>query len=287
MSGPRRETTAQSTFPDLRILPVDSLLPHEEHDALRARPLVERIRQATHWLNPPVVAPIDSSDYFVILDGANRHHALQTLGYHHILVQVVSYDSDLVCVEPWHHAVRGLEADELLASIRQVPGAAVRETSLLNARAALAARSILAFMVLEDQRVFALDEDPSYPATRTTMLRRIAGAYKELARVNRITHDEFPDIQAMYEDVTGIVVFPHYEPAEIMVSARDGDLLPPGITRHIIQGRALRLNYPLEALRDNGISLEEKNAQLRDWVQERLSAKHVRFYAEPTFIFDE
>jgi hypothetical protein len=84
-----------------------------------------------------------------------------------------------------------------------------------------------------------------------------------------------------------IVVFPHYEPAEILVAARDGVHLPPGITRHIIRGRAMRLNYPLDALQDNGDSLEVKNLQLQAWIQERSAAKRVRYYAEPTFLFDE
>ncbi len=82
-------------------------------------------------------------------------------------------------------------------------------------------------------------------------------------------------------------MFPRYDPAEIMVAARDSELLPPGITRHIISGRALRLNYPLQELRYANVSLEEKNRQLKAWIQERLYAKRIRYYAEPTFVFDE
>lgn len=286
MSGPRRETITQSSFPDLRILPVDVLLPHEEHDAQRSAPLIDRIRTATHWLNPPIVAPIEHGYSFVILDGANRHYSLQALGYQHILVQVVDYDSDAVTLETWHHAVRGLTVAQFLPPIHAIQGVSTRETSILDARAALASREILGYVALRDGRVFSmLQNDPC--VTRTTMLRRVVDVYKHRGQLSRITHDEIQTAREMYPDLIGIVVFPHYEPAEIMVAARDRDLLPPGITRHIIAGRALRLNYPMDQLCSPGLSLEEKNDQLRQWVQARLSAKHIRFYAESTFLFDE
>lgn len=286
MSGPRRETFPQSTFPDLRILPVDNLLPHEEHDDQRARPLIERLKQATHWLNPPVVAPIYNSGLYVILDGANRHFALKTLGYEHILVQAVDYESEAVVLDTWHHAVRALTIDRFLPALHAIEGVNVRETSLLNARAALAARDILSYVVTRDSRVFALIHSGD-STSRTAMLRRVVNAYRHQAKISRITHDEIAHVRDNYPDVIGLVVFPRYDPAEIMVAARDNDLLPPGITRHIIFGRALRLNYPLQELRYANVSLEEKNQQLKTWIQERLDAKRVRFYAEPTFVFDE
>jgi len=286
MSGPRRETFPQSSFPDLRILPIDSLLPHEEHDDQRARPLIERLQRATYWLNPPVVAPLYSSGLYVVLDGANRHFALKTLGYEHILVQAVNYESEAVVLETWHHAVRALTVDRFLPALYAIDGVSVHETSLLNARAALAAREILSYVVMRDSRVFALVQTGDH-ASRTALLRRVVDAYRHHSKISRITHDEIAHVQDNYPDVIGLVVFPRYDPAEIMVAARDNDLLPPGITRHIIYGRALRLNYPLQELRYANISLEEKNRQLKTWIQERLDAKHIRFYAEPTFVFDE
>ena len=46
------------------------------------------------------------------------------------------------------------------------------------------------------------------------------------------------------------------------------------------------LNYPLDELASNK-SLEDKNQTLKHWLQERVSCKSVRFYAEPTVVFDE
>ena len=46
-----------------------------------------------------------------------------------------------------------------------------------------------------------------------------------------------------------------------MVAAQWNAFLPPGISRHIVQGRALRVNYPLKALCDSSVSLEAEKRQ--------------------------
>ena len=286
MTESQRDTSTQMSFPDLRILPVNALLPHEEHDAQRAQPLVDRIRQATVWLNPPIIAPIDNSTDFVVLDGANRHYALKALNYEHILAQVVDYHHQDVLLDTWHHAVRGLPQNSLLSAIQAIPDITIQPDDHLNAQAALAARDVLAYFIVEHNQIFTLRQQ-NKTINRTTILRRLVNAYKNQGLISRITHDDFNITREMYPDTTGIMVFPHYEPAEIMVAARDGDLLPPGITRHLIHGRALRLNYPLAQLKNNTRSLKDKNEHLTQWMQQRLAAKHIRFYAEPTFLFDE
>ena len=43
--------------------------------------------------------------------------------------------------------------------------------------------------------------------------------------------------------------------------------LPPGVSRHIIHGRALKLNYPMNKLRAD-LPLEEKNQHLQQWIRE-------------------
>ncbi len=287
MPGVRHEVPPQSSFPDLRILPLDALLPHEEHDVQRAEPLLEQIGQAETWLNPPIVAPIEHSDHYVVLDGANRHYTLRHLGFKYILAQVVAYDSADVRLETWHHAVRRLPSDALLEIIGHLDCVTMAHTDLLSARAALAAREIVMYVVVARDHVYALHPAPGQTCSRTASLRSVVNAYQPHGLISRITSDEIESVRALYPDVGGIVVFPHYEPAEIMVAARDGDLLPPGISRHIVHGRALRLHYPISELKDDGVSLEEKNAHLKQWIQERLAAKRIRFYAEPTFLFDE
>src|SRR5258707_388405 len=138
------EDSVSPLMPDLRIVSIRSLVPHEEHDAQRAEPLIERIRAAGSWLNPPVVAQMDD-EHYVILDGANRHYALGKLGYRYILVQVVNYDNGSVQLETWHHVVSGLSWFEFLRNLHEVEALALDGMQLLNARAALARREVLAY----------------------------------------------------------------------------------------------------------------------------------------------
>jgi hypothetical protein len=292
MSG-SSEMTAQPTMPDLRIVPIENVVPHEEHDQQRSEPLVARIRSAGTWLNPPIVAPMDNEAgdeeqrRYVVLDGANRHYALSALGYRYILVQVVDYDSPAVFLGTWHHVISGLPWDTCLKQIKALPSVVVELTDVLHARAALARREALAYIVVEDQRAYTITIDDHSIRARTATLRQLVDTYKRSGVLNRINTDVFSTGQKMYPDAVAIVVFPQYQPAEILLAARDGIHLPPGISRHIIQGRAMRLNYPLDAFKDDGESLGAKNLRLTQWIQERLAERRVRHYAESTYLFDE
>jgi len=280
------EATPRDVLPDLRIVPIQSLIPHEEHDNQRSDPLMKRIQEAGTWLNPPVVASMGDGRY-VILDGANRHYCLAKLGYPYILVQVVDYESGAVQLETWHHVVSGLSWFEFLRHIHEIPDLELNGADLLSARAALARREVLAYSVLADNRAYTLSAETHNLVSRTKLLRRIVDTYKSRGVLNRINTDSLTAARRLYPNAMAIVVFPHYEPAEILVAARDGVYLPPGISRHIVRGRAMRLNYPLSALMDNGETLAQKNQQLRTWVQARVAEKRVRFYAEPMYLFDE
>ena len=44
---------------------------------------------------------------------------------------------------------------------------------------------------------------------------------------------------------------------------------------------------PLERLADGEQSLEDKNRWLAGWLREKLNQREVRFYEEPTVLFDE
>jgi len=83
------------------------------------------------------------------------------------------------------------------------------------------------------------------------------------------------------------MVFPHFEPAEVLELAGGGSLLPAGITRHLIRWRALRVNVPIDVMADGARNLEQKNDWLHRWLEDRWAQRQVRFYEESTVLFDE
>jgi hypothetical protein len=276
-----------SETPDLRIIPLSLLVEHEFNDDQRTAPLAQRLEAEGLLKNPPIVSPLNDGDpRFVVLDGANRTTALSSLGYPDVLVQVVPYTNPPVTLSTWHHVVCGIELDDFWQSVEAINGLEFRPMDLLYARAGLARRDFLAYTICGDGRVYAAQTDTRSLHEQNALLNAMVDTYKDRGRLYRATADALVEAQQLYSDVTGLVIFPRYEASEVMTLARDGELLPTGLTRHLIQGRALRTNYPLRELRSSD-SLEDKNARLIEWLQRKLNSKEMRFYGEATFLMDE
>jgi len=275
----------QPAMPDLRVVPVAHLLLHEQHDAQRSEPLAQRLLADAVLRNPPIVAPIDGQERFVVLDGANRVTAVQALGLPHIAVQVVDYGDAELVLDTWHHLVSGIAREQFQRLLQALPGMTLEPATLLHARAQLARRAVLAFVVYADGGAFTLRADGDLHR-RTALLNDVVDLYKSRGAIFRVNTDRLDQLLPYHEDATVLVVFPRYDPAEILDLARVGARLPAGITRHLIPRRALRINCPVSLLRDDR-SLEAKNAWLGGWMKDRLAAKQARFYQESTFLFDE
>ena len=118
-------------------------------------------------------------------------------------------------------------------------------------------------------------------------LRDLVHVYQSQATLQRTALDDLDEIWEYHPTATALIVFRAYQPDDIVRAALDGDYLPPGVSRHIVHGRAIRVNYPMIDLRDAYTPLERKNEALRRWTQDKIAARRVRFYAESTFQFDE
>jgi len=281
---------SQSTdTPDLRILPLDLLVEHEYNDAQRTAPLAQRLEADGLLKNPPIVTPSGEDDpRFVVLDGANRTTALLHLNYPHTLAQVVRYEEPYVLLSTWHHVVTGIDLDKFSGELGNVKGLDFLHIDLIRARAGLAGREFLAYTIRADGKVFAARPDAPRRSVheRNRLLNAMVDTYKDQGRLFRATTDNLHEARDRYADLTGLVIFPNYDFAEVLALARDGELLPTGLTRHLIQGRALRTNYPLSELR-SADPLDAKNARLREWLKKKLWSKELRFYGESTYLFDE
>ncbi len=265
--------------PELRIVPIAHIWAHEEHDSQRSKPLEARLREAELFINPPIVAPMEGEgDDYVILDGANRCYAFGSIGFEHILVQVTSYNSGFVFLDSWNHIVSGWGADSLLNAMHAVENAELLDGNHEGA---------LVTLVLRDGRTFSLTSSAENLHERNATLRRAVSTYQQNAALYRTALNEPGQLWPLYPDATALFIFPAYRPADIIRAAKYRAFLPPGISRHVIHGRALHLNYPMDALRDDRASLHEKNEALQIWLRQRLAQRQVRYYAEATYQFNE
>jgi len=276
-------------LPRLAIVPMRSLVPHEEVDPARSEPLAGRLRAEGVLKNPPVVAPVEGEDRYVVLDGTNRLVALGVLACPHVVVQIVDYDNPNLVLDTWFHLITGMSPEEFAGALHTLDGMRMEITTHLHARAELARRQAAAYATLPGAHASA-DVHLLYVDggvhRRAAVLTRLVNLYQARGHIHRVNTDSLEWLLPLYPDAAALVVFPRYEPSEIMELARQGAYLPAGITRHVIPGRALRLNFPLDVLFDDR-SLEEKNAWLQGWLRAKLADKEVRFYQESTYLFDE
>ncbi|MFQ6058359.1 MAG: ParB N-terminal domain-containing protein [Anaerolineae bacterium] len=271
-------------LPDLRFVPTSALILHEDCDPRRVERLVERLRHDGCLKNPPVVAPIEGTDQYVVLDGANRTSALQAMGVPHALVQVVDYHSPQVELCTWYHLVAGMPKEEFLRAVEAIPGLHLEVSSLEEARLALDVGQAAAYIVCADA-VYQVRNSHLF-LDDLGLLNQLVACYRGRATIYRASNDLFEKQVPYYKDVIALVAFPRYTPEQIVELARNGGKVPSGITRHIIPHRALRVNIPLTML-EGAQSLEEKNAWLEEWFRDKMAQDAIRFYSEPVFLFDE
>src|SRR5258706_7082706 len=299
-------TTPQ--LPALEILPLALLVLHENHDRQRTLPLVDKLRAQGILRNPPVVMPLaDGSGRYMVLDGANRVTALEEMEFPHIVVQVVQHDDPNIQLETWNHVVWGMDARDLLAKIRAVPGLKLarieRGSNKREETDCLPALGLLGPVEIQlagpansgasghTYLTSTTKEGPRLPQRRrdaqlVAYLHGIVDAYKDRCFLDRTMQTDVDYFKEVYADLTALFIYPRFEIKFVLDLAGQGHVLPAGLTRFTVSPRALHLNYPLHEL-SSGKPLEYKSAYLTHWVQERIKNKNVRYYAEATFLNDE
>lgn len=274
-----------SHLPTLKIIPLDQVILHEDHDMQRTKPLVAKLRAQGILRNPPILMPLtDSSGRFMVLDGANRVTSLKDMEFPHIVAQVVEADYPHVNLQTWNHIVWGMSTSTLLRSIRKIKGIQLVKVDAIKS---LDAPMYMPLQIrLADGRFFIIEEEPSDLAAHIHTLHQIVNTYKTRASLDRTSQTLIDTFKKVYPDLTALVIFPRFKIPTVLKLASQNIVLPTGITRFTVSPRALHLNYPLHEL-SSGKPIEYKEAYLQQWLEERVKNKGVRHYAEATFLFDE
>ena len=270
---------AGGALPNLRIVSARDVLLHEDADPVRVERLVSRLRQDGMLRNPPVAAVLSDGRY-VVLDGANRTSALAAIGAPVVALQVVDYADPAIRLEVWRHLI--VEPMDAVAAVRAA-GLSVERASRDAAARALDERQVACYIVT-DHDAFVVALSRSRPPAATLSLA--VGAYKGAAQIYRVPTEDFEALAREYGKVSAIIVFPRLSKQDILEIAASPVKLPTGITRHLIPGRALRLNLSLDALTTPG-DVEQKNRALQDLIRRRLLDGAVRYYPEGAYLFDE
>ena len=274
-------------LPNLTFVPLNKILLHEQHDNSRIHPLVIRLRTSGIFRNPPIVTPLkDSSNTYLVLDGANRTMALRALGYPHILVQVVEPHDPGLELQTWNHIVWEMNARRFLNNLGAIPGLEMLPVVMGSVQPDLYETSNLALVRMADGTTYSLCTPAVKLAERVEFLKRVVNSYQESARLDRTNTLDVHTLSHIYPLFSGLVIFPQIRIRDIMHLAATGLLLPSGITRVTISPRALHVDYPLSEL-ESEAPIAKKNDRLDQWLKDILARKGVRYYAEATYLFDE
>jgi hypothetical protein len=117
-------------------------------------------------------------------------------------------------------------------------------------------------------------------------LNRLVNAYQTKVRIERTNAAALNDVVTAFPSAAGLLVFPGFDGEDLVEGGSGGRLRAGGLTRFMVSPRALRVNYPLEALAAPG-SRETKEQALIGWVRQKVASRGVRFYGEATYLFDE
>jgi hypothetical protein len=279
--------TGIQDLPRLAVVPVENLILHEYHDHQRTPPLMDKLRVSGVLINPPIVSPFgDQEGHYMVLDGANRTFAFKELGIHHILVQILEVDDPNMDLNAWNHIIWGVSPETLCSQLRKIPGVNFRTS--VQAQTFLELKDIhaLASLHLPDGNAFTL-LTPSFDLdSRVRMMNKVVTSYSEFAHIDRTSLYQINSLNDKYENLAGLIILPPFDVTDVMEVVGAGNLMPPGSTRFTIVPRVLHVNYPLEEL-ERDTSIEEKNKILEKFLFILLENKRVRYYAEPTYIFDE
>lgn len=274
-----------ANLPTLKILPLDQMILHEDHDLQRTLPLVEKLRAQGILRNPPIVMPLpDGSGRYMVLDGANRVTSLKEMEFPHIVTQVVASDYPHVNLQTWNHVVWGMSTKKLMASFKKIKG--IKLVKIDTQKSFDAPKYTPLQIRLPDGSFYILDEAPSDLPTHIDTLHEIVNAYKARASSDRTSQTLIDSFKKVYTDLTALIIFPRFKIKTVLKLAGQSIVLPTGITRFTVSPRVLHLNYPLHEL-SSGKPIEYKEAYLQHWVEEHVKNKRVRHYVEATFLFDE
>lgn len=281
---------ASELRPDLRLVPTERVRFHEHAERRRTLRLMERIRADDQLRNPPIVADMGDGHY-LLLDGANRVSAFLELGYPLVPVQVVDYGDKAVQLKGWHHLLLEAGSLALREAYEALPNVTVRPIQQAQLPHLLELRQVYAVLVENEAAWWGLFPAGSAPEIevrqRIRVLEAVVGAYEGQSRLERVKLADYEQLPQVVQSVQHqLCLFPVLRKEELLYLASQAVMIPTGLTRHIIPGRALGINLGLAFLHEPS-SEQERQSYFQSFVDRLSMEGRIRYYEESVFIMNE
>ncbi|MBN1154996.1 hypothetical protein JXB12_08790 [candidate division KSB1 bacterium] len=271
-------------LPDLKIVPIDDILFHEEPDNERSNSLMIYLQKEARLKNPPIVGYYNGTSRLILLDGANRVTALKKLEIKDVLVQRIDlFDEDLLFLH-WHHAVEKFSKTDFLNKLFLIPQISIEQESS-DMIDFTDNGDLLSKIQFHDGQIYKITAEGDL-FEKVKLLKEITDVYRGFSYMDRVSYTNLSHLRRHYPDFCAVVCFKKISKDDLIQIVEKNMFLPSGITRIILPKRALRLNVPLDILRFDA-PIDEKNHWLQQRITLQVQDKSIRFYYEPTFLFDE
>jgi hypothetical protein len=274
-------------LPSLRVVAIESLVLHEQPDEERWKRLKMRIESDDLLKHPPIAARDHGSATHILLDGVNRVEAMRRLGARWLLVQEVDLKDDSLVLSTWHHVVEGLNIDDALTRIGEFTGVSKVESRFTSQGDFEPVFDVETecLLVCRDNSAFAV-RAPDESEQRLEIVTAVTDLIHTAENRDRVSYTNMSDLAKHYRNFSALVCYKAFTKNDVVALSLKGRKFPSGVTRFSVPKRALYFDLPFAFLTVDG-SVESKQAELDEMIQSRIRDKKIRFYVEPTFIFDD
>jgi hypothetical protein len=276
----------------LEIVPVESLLLHEEVIPHHADKLILEFRNWANLQNPIIV-----DENHMVLDGHHRAFVFKKLKFNYISVCKIDYFNETVPLRYWFRLLGEIESRN---SLRQVIEAMNGNLQQVDNGEALK-------KILEENRFHCGIQHGDFFASisfHKTAVNDAVNAYHVIEKIqSRLMREgqklEYIPCQSVQDDKftnqlkTGEMVIwtPQISKEMVVDAVRKEKRFAPKATRHLIPARPLNVNVPINLFKEN-ISLEEVNMRFSEFLKKKSLRRFApgqiingRYYEEELFVF--
>ena len=279
---------------DLQVVPVASLLFHEEILPDKAQKLYLEFRNLANLQNPIIV-----EKNHIVLDGNHRAFVFRALNFRYIPVCKIDYFHKRAELRYWFRLLANVKSiDQIKDAIDEI-GGTLREVQAKKDLADFLKKNHFAcgiqrgdyygFVTLPEEKVS--DVVDAYALIEIIQKRLTEqGAELRFVPCQQIQEN---DCRETMKDDEWVIWTPHMTKEMVVDAAKKGRLFAPKSTRHCIPARPLNVNVPTPWFKEN-ISLEKINERFKRFLEgkkvRRFGPGQVidgRYYGEEVFVFYE
>ena len=276
----------------LEMVPVKSLVPHEEVIPHAASDLILEFSNWTNLQNPIIV-----DKNYMVLDGHHRFFVFTALNFKYIPVCRIDYLNDATQLRYWFRVLENASNPaDLLAVIRKMKGSLLEvgagedfEKVMCEDPFCWGIQSPDSFFVVRFERDKVYDAVSAYDVLEQCQCRLVEKGV-ELRYIPCQNVTECDSFDVLKEG--GVIIWtPHITKEMVMDAVKRGKKFAPKATRHLVPARPINVNVPTRWLKED-VSLKEINrrfvALLEKKEMKRFGPGQIvngRYYEEELFVF--